>query len=382
MKQLVRQFVERYGSTPQFYRSPGRINILGEHTDYNDCWCLPMAVDRYINVLISQGATKVHRIYFEQLDKAIEVPVNLLGTGYLHQTYLSPVFELLEKRGFSIEPVDLLISGDIPVGAGMSSSAALCVSSFYALNDFFNLGLDKKEIALLSQQVENEYMGLSCGLLDQLSVLFCVKSNATYMHPASATLNNIPFEMPDHQLVLVNSMVQHELSATEYNTRREESTAALKQIQSLREGVHSFKDLLPADVIALEEEMDATLYKRALHIVSENQRVHLAVEDLKNGSWQSLGMKMFGSHESLKNYYQVSCTQLDFLVERASYIDGVLGSRMMGGGFGGCTINLVEKQALEEFQKSMTKSYLQLFKIEPEIYILDAANGAEKIEIG
>lgn len=381
MKQLVSQFVERYGSTPQFYRSPGRINILGEHTDYNDCWCLPMAVDRYINVLISQGATKVHRIYFEQLNKAIEVPVHLVDTGYVHQTYLSPVFELLERRGFIIEPVDILISGDIPVGAGMSSSAALCVSSFYAINDFFKLGLDRKEIALLAQQVENEYMGLNCGLLDQLSVLFCVKNNATHMHPASATLYNIPFEMPDHQLVLVNSMVQHELSATEYNKRREESAAALKQIQSLYEGVSSFKELLPADIIPLEDEMDAVLYKRALHIVSENQRVHLAVEDVKNGSWQSLGMKMFGSHESLKNYYQVSCTQLDFLVERASYIDGVLGSRMMGGGFGGCTINLVEKPALKEFQKLMTKSYFQLFKIEPEIYMVNTSNGAERVEI-
>lgn len=381
MKEIVSQFVERYGNQPQLYRSPGRINIIGEHTDYNNGWCLPMGIDRYINVLISKGATKAHRIYFNEYDQAVEISQPTLHSGIQHNGYISPIFELFELGGYKLNPLDILITGNVPLGAGMSSSAALCVSTIFAISDFLNLGLDKNEIARMAQKVENNYRGVQCGLLDQMSVIHCKKNVALYMHPATQNFEYVSFDMPDHQFVLVNTMVEHELAGTEYNKRRLESEAAFEFIQKQYPEINSYDDLIVADLIPLESQMDPIQYKRALHAVSENQRVKYAVEDLKNGSFLSLGTKMFGSHESLKNNYQVSCTQLDFLVERATYIDGCIGSRMMGGGFGGCTINLVEKKSMDEFTEKMKKSYHQLFQIEPEIYIVNPANGVERIEL-
>ncbi len=380
MKDLEYRFAERYGIKPRIYRSPARINIIGEHTDYNGGWCLPMAVNRYIYLLIAPAEDQQHHFYYEQWERDFVFPASFEEGTIQHEHYLSAALELLKTRGIEVPAQNVYVSGNIPVGAGMSSSAALCTVFLFALNDCLQLNLSWIEIALMAQSIENDFMGVNCGLMDQTAVLCGKKDHVLYLQPSTQQMEIVPIPTGQYRFVLVNSMVKHTLADTAYNQRREECAAALALIQKEYNNIYTLSDLHPYDVAALQGLLPDELFKRAYFIATENMRVADTVNDLKAGSWESIGRRMFSSHQGLSQLYQVSCTQLDFLVERAEYIDGVLGARMMGGGFGGCTINLVANDAIEQFTQQIQKSYAQLFQQNAEVYVLDSCDGTGSVD--
>ena len=365
-------FITKFQGNPVMIFSPGRINIIGEHTDYNDGFVFPAAVDKGIVAGLSKSNSGISTAYAVDKEEIIEFSVNNLkpfpqGSW---QNYILGVVAEIQNRSKIIGNFNIAFGGDIPGGAGMSSSAALENSVVFGLNEIFNLGLSKEEMILISQKAEHNYVGVKCGIMDQYASMFGIKNNALLLD--CRTIKSKPFEInfKDHELLLINTNVKHSLSDSAYNDRRSvcESIAGMLKVKALR-------DTTEFDLETIKESITPENYQKALYVIQENDRVIKASKAIEAGDLETLGKLIYASHAGLQHQYKVSCEELDFLVEQAKLNGHVLGARMMGGGFGGCTINLIAKSATESFKKTVSEAYKNKFDKDCTIYFVELSDG-------
>ncbi|MDP3358026.1 MAG: galactokinase [Lutibacter sp.] len=365
-------FIAKFKGNPLMIFSPGRINIIGEHTDYNDGFVFPAAVDKGIVAAIEKSDSGVSTAYAVDKEETIAFSINDLkpypqGSW---QNYILGVVAEIQNRSKIIGNFNIAFGGDIPSGAGMSSSAALENSVVFGLNEIFNLGLSKEEMILISQKAEHNYVGVKCGIMDQYASMFGIKNNALLLD--CRTIKSKPFEInfKDHELLLINTNVKHSLSDSAYNDRRSvcESIAGMLHVKALR-------DATEFDLETIKESIAHENYQKALYVIQENDRVIKASKAIEAGDLETLGKLIYASHNGLQHQYKVSSEELDFLVEQAKLNGHVLGARMMGGGFGGCTINLIAKSATESFKKVVSEAYKNKFKKDCSIYFVELSDG-------
>jgi galactokinase len=400
------QFSNHFNHNPALVvKSPGRINLIGEHTDYNHGFVLPAAIDKYIEVAIGKRTDGAIHMVALDLGETIILPIhkltphptqwvnyiigvvdqvfnmsqsannNFIGTqNTLTKTEITiAVNDTNLSGGFSI-----CIQGNIPLGAGLSSSAAVECAVLFAINELYQLSLTKMQMALMAQAAEHRFAGVKCGIMDMFASLHGQKSKAILLDCDSLAFTYYPIELKDYSIVLFDTEIKHALASSEYNNRRLECEQGLKIIQEKYPTVQTFRDISLEQV----EECLASrikVYQRCKYVVEEIARVQLAVQDLASGDMQAFGKKMFETHEGLSKLYEVSCPELDFLVEAVANNENVLGARMMGGGFGGCTINIIKKTAVEEITKALSAKYNQVMHKELSYYITSIEDGTHLV---
>lgn len=375
IKKIGEVFRQRFNKEPLIIAAPGRVNLIGEHTDYNEGFVLPGAVDKRIYIAVAPNNTDTINVYANQFNENFSFPVNVSQPQKGWMNYLMGVTHHIQQKGQTIQGVDVVIDGDVPVGAGMSSSAALCSGYGFALNELFKLGLTRMELALIGQKTEHTFVGAMVGIMDQFASLHGKKGHVMKLDCRSLEYEYIPFDFPDYKIVLVNSMVSHSLAGSEYNVRRQQCEEGVAILKKHYPGINSLRDIEPEQLLSHQEELSPIVFDRCSYVVYEKERLLTGCDALQQKDLATFGNLMFATHEGLSKKYSVSCTELDFLAERARTIPGVMGSRMMGGGFGGCTINIVKADAVETFQQQIRKSFEGLFRKTPEVYITQIEDG-------
>lgn len=363
---------------PKFtVHAPGRINLIGEHTDYNDGFVLPTAINKKLKLQFSANGTySTCNIYSKTYNKYFAFDLQKISRSeHMWENYILGVVSEIQKRGKNPEGFDCIIDSDLPVGAGISSSAALESGIAFGLNELFNLGLSRQTIAELSRDAEHNYVGTKCGIMDQYASVLSKKDHLILLDCRSLEATYVPANFEGHKLVLLNTKVSHSLASSEYNTRRKECEEVITHIQKRYPEVTSLRDVDLQCLVEFQKELSEVHYRRALFVISENDRVLKAVEALKSDDLDHLGLLMYASHKGLRDNYEVSCKELDFLVDFSTDFDAVKGARMMGGGFGGCTINLIEEEAIDDFVQKASEAYLKQFNIEPEVIIVSPQQG-------
>ena len=377
MKDKLRTaFIERFSSNPVFYASAGRINLIGEHTDYNGGFVFPGAIDKYIMTAININGTDKVRLYSVDMNQYTEFGLREEDKpSEQWACYVFGVCREVIKRGFEVKGFDAVFAGDVPLGAGLSSSAALESCFAYALNDLFN---DNKisifELALIGQSTEHNYCGVNCGIMDQFASVFGKKDCLMRLDCRSLEFKYFPFKPVGYKLVLVNSQVKHELVDSPYNKRRESCERVAKTL-----GVETLRDADMSMLEAAKAQISDEDYKRAVYVIGEKQRVLDVCEALEKGDYETVGQRMYETHHGLSKDYEVSCEELDFLNDVAKEC-GVTGSRIMGGGFGGCTINLVKEELYDTFVQTAKTKFNEKYGIEPIIIDVVISDGAHKVE--
>ncbi len=377
MKEKIRKdFKERFGTEGTLYASAGRINLIGEHTDYNGGFVFPGAIDKVIMAEIKPNGLRKVRVY--SMDIAEYVEFGLDENDAPVQGWARYVFGICReilKRGGKVNGFDAVFAGDVPLGAGLSSSAALESCFAFALNDLFNdNSIDKFELARIGQSTEHNYCGVNCGIMDQFASVFGRKGNLMRLDCRSMEYGYFPFSPEDYRLVLVDSRVKHELKDSPYNRRREscERVAGRLGLETLRDATMEMLDGVKGDISAED-------YSRAKFVIEEKDRVLAVCDALEAGDYDTVGRKMYETHRGLSRDYEVSCVELDFLNDVAKEI-GVTGSRIMGGGFGGCTINLVCNDLHDIFIKEAVSRFREKYGHEPRIYDVVISDGARRVE--
>jgi len=377
--ELIKKFQEIYRSSPEVLSSaPGRINIIGEHTDYNEGYVLPAAIHRRIQFIASRGDDDHVRIWAEAFDEERFFSLKSLSGSDDHHwdSYIKGIFWVLIKNGMSPKGINAVIGGDIPIGSGLSSSAALEVSVINGLNGLFRLGIAPMEKATMAQQAENDFVGMKCGLMDQFISVFGEKDTAIFLDCRSFDYDRIPLRLHKESLefLVYDSRVQRELSLSDYNTRRWEAAEAELCLQRL--GLRGYRDTKSTSLNIIENKMDKTLYKRARHVISENERVQRAKKALQNDDFRGLGQLLFQSHASLRDDYEVSCPELDLLYDFGREFAGCLGSRLTGAGFGGSGIALVKSDAKDVFVREILDLSGKKGYVKPRIFPVKIDKGA------
>lgn len=377
---IKEKFNSLYGEDGVLYTSPGRINLIGEHTDYNGGFVLPGAVDKAMYCEIKPNGRDKVRAFALDLNKPTEFSLHEEDKpkeGWAK--YIFGVCREMNKKGREISGFDIVISGDVPLGAGMSSSAALECAVGFALNDLFSLGFTRRELALIGQATEHNYVGVKCGIMDQFISCLGKKGSLIRLDCRSLEYEYMPFAPKGYKLVLINTCVEHNLAAGgEYNKRRESCERVVAEIAKKHPEVKLLRDATLDQLREVKGKTDATDYIRSEFVIEEIQRLLDTCEALQNNDYKTVGKKMYETHEGLSKKYSVSCPELDFLNEQAKKY-GVTGSRVMGGGFGGCTINLVKEDKMDEFIKGATETYEKEFHIKPKVYDVVIGDGARKL---
>ncbi len=360
----------------------GRINIIGEHTDYNDGFVLPAAIDRKMTVQASRnGSSSTVRLTARATQEMFSFDlVNFFPVEKGWQNYVMGVVSELQKLGGAISGFDAEFGGDIPIGSGMSSSAALECCFALALNELFGLGFHKWQLIEASQRAEHNFVGIKCGIMDQFASIMGKKDNMMLLDCRSLDFQYFPLELGDYQLLLLNTNVSHTLASSEYNIRRAECELGVHILQKEYPGIKNLRDITVEQVEANLPNMPEHIFRRCLHVVTENQRVLDATKSLLTGDFKMLGKLMYQSHFSLQSDYEVSCPELDFLVHQTLEKDYIPGSRMMGGGFGGCTISIVEKDRASEFIEEASTAYRNRFGIDLTPIEVAIGDGATVIQ--
>jgi galactokinase len=374
---IVERFSARFGGTPRLYRAPGRVNLIGEHTDYNDGFAMPAAIEFYCWVAIGPGKDRVLSVYSEEFSSAAEMDLSSAATQPTKSwsDYPIGVAVQLEKAGIPLRAANLLVESEVPIGAGLSSSAAIEVATALALAEQSGAPPDRLQLARLCQKAENEFVGARVGIMDQFISLHGQKDHALLLDCRSSTFESLV--IPDSvRLVISNTMVKHELASGEYNRRRADCEEAVRRLSAVLPGIRALRDVSLEQLERHRGLLTDVIYKRALHVVSENARVLDAAEALRVGDIERFGQRMAESHKSLRDLYEVSCMELDLMVDLAYQQRGVYGARMTGGGFGGATINLVEARHAGEFKEKIGKAYQKETGLIPQIYICRPAEGA------
>jgi galactokinase len=383
---LRRAFQDLYGTrgdAARLFRAPGRVNLIGEHTDYNEGFVLPMAIDRETCVAARPRDDRRVRIYSLNVDEHAEFDLDAPGERErgIWLDYIEGVAHALERRGVRLRGADLAISSDVPVGAGLSSSAALEVSAGLALASLAGVEVDRVELALAGQEAEHTYVGAKVGIMDQFIAALGQAGHALLIDCRTLETKAIPVDTSETVIAICDSRVKHELSASEYNTRRAECEEGVELLRRAGlTGIRALRDVSEADLEAHVGALPEVVGRRCRHVVTENSRTLDATAALKDGRLTEMGRLMSDSHESLRDDYEVSCRELDMLVEIASSMPTtVLGARMTGGGFGGCTVNLVRRSALDKFGETITREYSKATGLTPNIYVSEAGAGAREV---
>lgn len=380
---IAGKFRQTFNTEPLVVRSPGRVNLIGEHTDYNDGFVLPAAINKAIYVAAGISGNEQCRFVAADLDDDYTTNINKLIKSEGHwSVYINSVIDQLQKAGYSISGFNCVIGGDIPTGAGMSSSAAVECAVLFVLNELFSLELDTLSMVKMAQQAENKYVGVQCGIMDQFASMFGKKDHVIKLDCRSLHYEYKPFDMKGIRIVLFDTNIKHSLASSEYNTRRLQCEAGVAIIQESNVEIKKLRD---ANMIMLNRYVlpqDQTVYNRCRFIVEEIQRLQDACVDLENNDIVSFGEKMFATHAGLSELYDVSCKELDFLVDFVKNETAVLGARMMGGGFGGCTINLIKEEAIEALSARIANAYRDEFGIEMKAYVASIEDGTSIVAAG
>jgi galactokinase len=377
IKKTIAFFEKTFGSSPEkTVLSPGRINIIGEHIDYNDGYVLPAAIDKIICFAFEKNNTKKSRIIAIDLNEEFEVDLTkeIQLSDVVWTNYILGVIKQLQDNGFLFEGFNCVFSSNIPVGSGLSSSAALECGMIFGIKELFNLTLEKVEISLLGQKAEH-WVGINCGIMDQFSSVHGLTDKVIKLDCNTLEFEYHNADFKDYSLVLFDSNIKHSLFTSEYNMRRVECEEGLSVIKYYFPEISSFRDCTEKHVLALENLMPAAVFKRVHFVVKEINRVVQACKALDNGNIEHLGQLLFETHDGLSKEYEVSCVELDFLVALAKDEAAVIGSRLMGGGFGGCTINLIKKGNEEAVKEKFSALYLDELGIELKIYDVKIGNG-------
>jgi galactokinase len=383
--ELRAAFQQHFGGEPQLFRAPGRVNLIGEHTDYNDGWVMPMAIDRYISVAIATTLRPILRVHSLNYAETVEISLPVADRSHAARAehwsdYVRAVVWALQQRGITPTAADVVLHGAVPVGSGLSSSAALEVAIALALLEVGGTALSASALAQLCCHAENDYVGMRCGIMDQYAASSGKQGYALMLDCRLLQHELLPLPT-QARVVICNTMVKHSHAGGEYNNRRAECEAGLSWLAARVAGKRALRDVSMAELDEHGAGLEPLLLRRCRHVISENQRVNAAAAALRNHDLAAFGKLMQQSHQSLRDDYAVSCHELDVMVKLAMQMDGVYGARMTGGGFGGCTVNLVHTDAVDNFCSSMATAYQQRTGLHPQIHVSDAAAGAQRWQV-
>lgn len=376
---IVFEFRKMYSSTPRLFRAPGRVNLIGEHTDYNEGFVFPMAIDRFTYVAISKREDMILNIYSSGFKKKVTIDLCTAEPKKHWSDYVVGVAVILMQEGYSVSGADIYIESNVPLGAGLSSSAAIEVSIARALAAVNRHQIDSLELAKICQKAENKFAGMNCGIMDQFISIHGKKNCALFLDCRSLNYEPVPLDISKAGIVVCNTMVKHELGASEYNKRRKECESGVAAIKIKYPNVNSLRDATIGYLEEVKSDIDDVVFRRCKHVISENERTALSISALKTKNFELFGNLLNGSHDSLRDDYEVSCKELDIMVDLARSMDFVYGARVTGGGFGGCTVNLVKHDETERFTEEIKKQYFEKTGILPDVYSFLPSNGAEEI---
>ncbi len=380
--ELQEKFHALYGGAPRVFRAPGRVNLIGEHTDYNDGFVMPAAIEFYTWVAMGPRHDRKIAIHSTNFSDTIELDLDARDARAAGRwsDYIQGVALILERAGYRLRGANILIRGEVPIGSGLSSSAAVEVAAALALLGNSGLSLDRVELAKLCRRAENEFVGARVGIMDQFISCNGHRGRALMLDCRSLQFRLLPLPAAA-TLVICNTMVKHELASGEYNTRRAECEEGVRLLAQRLAGIRALRDV---SLDQLEQQANAlakTTYRRCHHVVSENQRVLDAASALERSDLERFGRLMGDSHRSLRDDYEVSCAELDLMVDLATRQPGVYGARMTGGGFGGCTINIVRTEDVSTFRENVAREYQRATGLTPEVFVSSAAEGAGEVEL-
>lgn len=376
LQKIEVKFEKLFKNTPRLFLAPGRINIIGEHTDYNDGFVLPAAIDKHIAFAVAKNELNRFRFYSIDFQESEEVKSVELGQDIkLWAQYLIGVLAQFEKIGKLDFGFDVVFGGNIPVGAGLSSSAALECGFAKAVNVLSELNLSDIDLVEMAQKAEHEYAGVMCGIMDQYASIFGKKDQVFKLDCRNNTHQYFPLELHDYELLLINTNVKHSLASSEYNLRREECERGVQYFKTLDSNISALRDVSMDMIEAQVDKPDPISYKRSKYMVEEIARVGQATQAMADNDLSLLGKLLYQTHDGLSKLYEVSCPELDFLVDLTRPLNQVLGSRMMGGGFGGCTLNLLKKSYIPEFKELVIAAYEKQFSKSPDFYGVHLSDG-------
>lgn len=380
IQQISDKFRARFGVEPLLVMSPGRVNLIGEHTDYNEGFVLPAAIDKAVVFAVAPRQDTVCHFVSQDYGQEFRCDLHELGRSPLRwPDYLEGVIDQFVRNGYAVRGFQCVFGGNIPIGAGMSSSAALEGGLAFAINEMFRLKIDSLTLVKLAQKAENKFVGVRCGIMDQFINIHGLEKKVLKLDCRSLEFEYFPFERPDLRIVVCDSLVRRELASSEYNVRRRQCEEGVEVLKKYAPGIRSLRDV---GFCLLEEhraDLDPVVYRRCDYVIRENIRVEEACRDLLTGDFKSFGERMGASHAGLRDGYEVSSPELDALVEAAAKVDGVLGARMMGAGFGGCAISLVEEDAVPELRERVSRDYQASFGRTPNIHVIRIEAGTHVI---
>jgi galactokinase len=383
----VAEFRSRFGDAEGVcvFRAPGRVNLIGEHTDYNDGFVLPVAIDRDIVVVCRRRSDERINVYSTNIQEDASFTLDDIARERVQvpkwACYILGVASVLAEGGAKLCGVDAVLESDVPVGAGLSSSAALEISSGFALLRVSGVPIDRLELALAGQRAEHEFVGTQCGIMDQYVATMGVHDAALLIDCRTLKSVSIPIDTTETSIVICNSGVKHDLATSAYNERRKECESAVETLKTVLPDIRALRDVSIEQLHEHQKLLAPVVLRRARHVVTENDRTLQAADALRNGNMADMGRLMYASHTSLSEDYEVSVAELDILVDETLKIPSVYGARMTGGGFGGCTVNLVKREGVHEFEERMTRAYKNATGRSLQIYVCEVVNGVEEVSL-